>query len=143
MEYADTFEKNISEIERFRIYKWKDICWKCGKAITKVSYFIMLSGVFRSGFLIGSIEQLDKILQEKYKFVKRVYKYSIGKRIITNICLHCYSLQGQEFFWDKIRQKNLSADKIDFYIPNKLKNKDLPISPNRRKLMEQAGGMRF
>ncbi len=124
------------------IYKWETDCWKCKKKTTKVSYF--LDRPF--SYHIGDIEKLDKILMEKYPFVKKVFSKTRGEEVIANTCIHCGRLQGNWFITEEIILDLVNEgleNYVDIKIPITLTPEDLDISEEDPHYKERVDIERF
>jgi len=116
--------EKLSSLKEIPIYKWSKECWKCQKETPIVSYSFEV--VF-SPFNIGDIEKLDKILRQKYSFVKKTFSKKMGE-VIANTCVHCGSLQGNWYVMEDLREmvdyENVNR-LIDIVLPNNLVFEDL------------------
>lgn len=79
---------------------------------------------------LGDFEMLDKILLERYPFVKKVFSKTMEQEVIANVCIHCGMLQGNFFIKDDLIElwhaKVDMTKLIDMTIPNELTLEDLP-----------------
>lgn len=122
----------LSTLKEIPIFKWFKECWKCQKETPIVTYDLTLG----YNFHLGDIEKLDKIVMEKYPFVKRTFSKTRGTQVIANTCVHCGSLQGNWFILEDIIDMVYSQDMnelIDIVLPNNLTVEDLPFSVNELK----------
>lgn len=126
-------QDNDAEQDRFlkayptiKLYKWFRECWKCKQHTPIVTY----NFIWYACYHIGNIDELDLILMEKYPFIKKVYSKTMESECISNVCIHCGSIQGN-FFVSKMlidfECSNVDMDKlVDSEILNKLNVNLLP-----------------
>ena len=126
--FAGPYEKvveKLSSLKEIPIYKWFKECWKCQKETPLVTYDF--EGFF-STFHIGDIEKLDRVLMQKYSFVKKTFSKTMGCEVIANTCVHCGSLQGNWYVMEDLLEmpnnKNMN-ELIDIVLPNNLTFEDL------------------
>ena len=126
-EIVDPYEeaaKKLSDIKEIPIHKWSKKCWKCQEETPIVSYFLTVD----SSYNIGDIEKLDKVLMQRYPFVKKIFSKTMGKEVIANTCIHCGSLQGNWFVMEDLFDIVYSVNLSDFFelpLPNNLTPEDL------------------
>lgn len=126
--FADPHEKvveKLSSLKEIPIYKWFKECWKCQKETPLVTYDF--EGFF-STFHIGDIEKLDRVLMQKYSFVKKTFSKTMGCEVIANTCVHCGSLQGNWYVMEDLLEMHYNEnmnDLIDIVLPNNLTFEDL------------------
>ena len=120
--------KELSGIKEIPVFKWFWECWNCKKETPIVSYYLEVIGYCYS---IGFITKLDRILRERYDFVKRIYSESFGERA-ANFCVHCGEIQGNSYVgkeltswlhWEKEETEKLLVTRL----PNNLTVEDLRI----------------
>jgi 5-methylcytosine-specific restriction endonuclease McrA len=125
----DYYEEEIEKLKMKKeipVYKWKHECWSCKKQTDMVSYDFD----FLYCFHIGDINKLDKVLIEKYPFVKEVYSKTMGQMVIGNTCIYCGAYQGNFFVTEQMLDLfNTYGDEenIDMQIPNDLTPDEIPI----------------
>lgn len=118
--------ETLSEIKEFKIYLWKQTCWKCMK-ITPVATYNFIDGFFNRH--IGSIEKIDKCLMKKYPYVRKTYSKTLDEEVIANTCINCGALQGNYYIGEalleiELNDKNME-ELVDSTIPNRLQYEDL------------------
>lgn len=84
--------------------KWKQLCWKCKKQTTVVSYVI--DGVM-DNCVIGSHPKIDIILEQEYPHIQKLYSKTMQRMTTGNKCVHCGAFQGNGFIehdlvWDRV-----------------------------------------
>jgi len=127
-------EEELSKIKEIPIYKWKNECWACHKETDMVSYYLL----FLYNFSIGNIDKLDKILAEKYPFVKKGYSKMQRRDVIANWCIHCGILQGNFYVPEQLMERfneGIEEELIDIKIPNTLTGFDIPIEEEREEFV--------
>lgn len=126
----------LSALKEIPVFKWYKNCWKCHKETPIVTYDFTLGYDFH----LGDIEKVDKILMEKYPFVKRTSSKTMGTEVIANTCVHCGSLQGNWFIVedliDIIYERNMN-ELINIVLLINLTVEDLPSSENDSKPFRQ------
>jgi len=126
----DPLEEILEELhalKEIKIYKWERNCWKCEKRTPRVSYYIQVGFDYK----IGDIEKIDKILMEKYPFIKKMFSKTMEQEIIANTCIHCGNLQGNWFIGEEIILDIIYQgldNFLDIILPNNLKIEDLDIN---------------
>ena len=107
------------------VLRWTHKCWKCEETTPIVSYY--LTAAYNHS--IGDIESLDRMLMERYSFVRRQYSHTRGGRVIANSCVHCGSLQGNHYVLedlvDFLSGNSEAHAEVDLYLPNCLTWEDL------------------
>jgi len=124
--YYEEAVEELAETKEMPIYRWKHECWSCHKETDMVSYDV----VFLFDHSIGDINKLDKILMEKYPFVKERYSKMQHRMVIANMCIHCGIMQGNFFVTDQLLEKYNKVGNetlIDMKIPNILTPEDIPV----------------
>jgi len=111
---------------RVDILKYEKLCWKCNKLTPIVTY----DEVLDSNLHIGDIEKIDKILKEKYPFVKEVFSKTQEREVIANICIHCGSIQGNFFIKDDLIDMSNLNYFVDSAIETNLKPEDFGLDEN-------------
>ena len=84
----DPYEGVIEELlalKEIEIFKWIKNCWKCHEETPVVSYHITVGYDYH----IGYIEKLDRLLMQKYPFVKLAFSKTMGEEVIANTCVNC------------------------------------------------------
>jgi len=119
--------EELSTLKGIPIFKWSKKCWKCQRETPIVTYDFTVGYSFR----LGDIEKLNKILMQRYPFVKKMLSKTMGTEVIANTCVHCGSLQGNWFVGeDLIEMATDGVDMnklVDLVLPNNLTFQDLPI----------------
>ncbi|MBW2984060.1 HNH endonuclease [Candidatus Woesearchaeota archaeon] len=136
--YEDTINCLLS-MEEIPIFKWTKKCWKCRNETEVVTYDFYAA----YNHHIGDIEKLDKILMEKFPFVKKIFSKTMESEVIANTCINCGALQGNWFIMEDLmymKSSNVDMDKlIEISLPNNLRFEDLRIEkealePEREKI---------
>ena len=110
----DKFIEKFSE--EVPIYKWKEHCYKCGEETPRVSYNLIISYNNK----IGDIASIDRLLEEKYEFVEKIWSNTRRENVYGNVCKHCGAYQGNFFI---VEEMLLLEDEgiIDNYLDCNLK----------------------
>ena len=115
------------------ILKYEKPCWKCNKLTSIVTYDEYLGGNLH----IGDVEKIDKILEEKYPFVKKVFSKTQEREVIANICIHCGSTQGNFFIIEDFVDKSQLNYSIDATIETNLKPEDFGLDESNPYIEEE------
>lgn len=112
------FTELLSSLKEISIFKWSRKCWKCGKETPVVTYSFNL----KYDYNIGDIPKLDKILREKYPFVKKISSKKFDP-VTANFCINCRAFQSNRILINELLQKRVDIDdKLDDLIDTKLPN---------------------
>jgi hypothetical protein len=84
--------------KKIPIYKYKKVCWKCGKETTIITYSVDCG----SSRVIGDIKDLDEKLMRIYPFIRETYSKTRDERYVANLCEFCDALQGQWFIHEDL-----------------------------------------
>lgn len=97
------------------IYEFEIECWKCHKTIKIISYFPYFDFCSIDSNLIkidqlsiirlSVLDGIDKILEDDYSHVKKVYSKKAGFSYVANTCQHCGALQGSTMTLQNVFEK--------------------------------------
>lgn len=111
--------------DEIAVLRWTHECWQCTKITPIVSYY--LEAAYNHS--IGDIESLDRMLMERYGFVKRQCSHTLERTVIANSCVHCGAHQGNHFVLEDLLAfltgEAEGEPYVDAYLPNCLTREDL------------------
>lgn len=123
--------EDLIEMKEVPVLKWSHECWACGAETFVVTYGgYAANGCNACSF--GEVEALDKIVMEKYPFVKRVVRRGENEEIM-NTCIKCGANQGDFYLMEELLEMmvdnpDIESKMIDMIIPtSNLKLEDIKI----------------
>ncbi len=115
------------------LYEEKVNCWKCGKEISVLSYFLDLdlklykvpipSFDALEVVRLGMIEEIDEYLSKKYSTLKYRFSKKAGFSYTANVCPFCNNIQGTQMALGKVYNdllKDLEENKLEYKIKEKI-----------------------
>ena len=117
-----------SLVPELPMYRWEKDCWKCKRRTPIVTYHVEAD----YDYSIWDQPKLDRILMERYPFVRPQFSHTLGARVVANSCVNCGAFQGNlqvaEDILELLTDEAGMQGMVDTWVANRLTLNDLAVT---------------